>query len=433
MTPSTEELTRLLTGAADDVLERDRVPAPDAPVLWRQGRRVTWTGRAAAAVIAAVVLFLVATGGVALTGISPTVPASGGTSTYPKVVSDMFVKDLPSDTGRIFGLVVTAPTASQPADTLAIQRRGVVASLRSANPSNGEPIVLAHGGAPVLSPDGLHAITTDGVVQFDGGVAIPPVVSYPTIPTRTAVNDVWSPDSQHVLLSTVGGPAVTNGYASVVITPAPGDAFIRAAGWRDKDTVLGVRPAADGGLDIVARALTEPQWSTIGTVAADGVADPASLTRAYASPDGSRLLLIYPDSGSGRAVLVDTSTGARVPFAGEAGPAMVAWDTCAPVWQDGQPLLADGGLRRPVTRESVMRFSGHGDHGCVSMAGNELTGSAAQGAAGAWRERAYQLWIAALPLGGGLVLVGTIWMVIALRRSRRHGEDFRPMILGRLF
>jgi hypothetical protein len=36
-------------------------------------------------------------------------------------------------------------------------------------------------------------------------------------------------------------------------------------------------------------------------------------------------------------------------------------------------------------------------------------------------------------VGGVLVLVGTIWMVVALRRTRRNGEDFLPMLLGRLF
>jgi hypothetical protein len=85
------------------------------------------------------------------------------------------------------------------------------------------------------------------------------------------------------------------------------------------------------------------------------------------------------------------------------------------------------------TRGSVLRVSGHGEHGCVSLAGNELTGAPVAGAAGAWQERAWQQWVAALPVGGVLVLVGTIWMVVALRRTRRNGEDFLPMLLGRLF
>ena len=162
---------------------------------------------------------------------------------------------------------------------------------------------------------------------LDDGVAIPPVVTYPDIPSRTAEHDVWSPDSEHVLLSTVGGPAVTNGYADVVLRPATGDEAVRAAGWRGNDTVLGVRPAADGGLDIVARGLAEPGWSTVGTVAADAVAGAGSLSRVFASPDGSRLLLVLSASGVGpgsdseRAVLVDARTGARVPFTGETSAA----------------------------------------------------------------------------------------------------------------
>jgi hypothetical protein len=27
----------------------------------------------------------------------------------------------------------------------------------------------------------------------------------------------------------------------------------------------------------------------------------------------------------------------------------------------------------------------------------------------------------------------TVWMLLALRRSKKHGEDFLPMMLGRLF
>ena len=42
-----------------------------------------------------------------------------------------------------------------------------------------------------------------------------------------------------------------------------------------------------------------------------------------------------------------------------------------------------------------------------------------------------------LPVFWVLLLVGavslTVWMVLALRRSRKHGDDFLPMIVGRLF
>ena len=439
MTPSHDELTRMLRGAADDIVERDRVSVPHAPVLWRRGRRTTWAARAAATGIMAFLLFLLVTGGLALTGIAPTVPAVGGTLTYPEVVSDLFVDQLPEGGGPVFGLVETLPTASQPDDILVIQRGGAVAGLQTTNPSNGEPIALAHAGAPVLAPDGQRAMTSDGVVLLDDGVVVPPVVTYPDIPARTAVHDVWSPDSQHVLLSTVAGPAVTNGYADVVLTPGTGDQDVVPAGWRGNDTVLGVRPAAGGGLDIVARGLTEPRWSRVGSVAAEAVPVPdGSATpqpaKVFASPDGSRLLLLRPTgAGPASSVLVDATTGARVPFAGETSSTAIAWGRCAPVWQAGQPLDADGGLRRPATGESVLRFSGHSRPGCVSVAGNELTGAPAPGAAGAWQERAWQLWTAALPVGGLLLVAWTVWMLVALRRSKKHGEDFLPMMLGRLF
>ncbi|MFL6170144.1 MAG: hypothetical protein ACJ711_10760 [Ornithinibacter sp.] len=439
MTHPTDELTRMLRGAADDMVQRERVPGPDAPRLWRRGRRATWAGRGAAAAIAAFVLFFVVSGGLALTGIAPTVPAVGSTLTYPEVVSDMFVDQLPAGSGPVFGVVRAVPTSSQPDDILVIRRQGSLASLQTTNPSNGSPILLFEGGTPVLSPDGQRLLTSEGVVVLDDGVVVPPVITYPEIPSRTGVNDVWSPDSQHVLLSTVAGPAVTNGYADVALSPGPGDDAVLAAGWRGNDTVLGVRPAPGGGLDILARGLTtDTQWSKVASVAADAVSasgpSDAVPERVFASPDGSRVLLVYAaDAAPPRSVLVDATTGARVAFAGETPSTRVVWDGCAPVWQAGQPLTADGGLRRPATGESVLRFSGHRQHGCVSLAGNELTGSPAPGAAGAWQERAWQVWTAALPVGGVLLLLWTAWMLVALRRSRKHGEDFLPMMLGRLF
>ena len=150
MTRSTDELTRMLRGAADDIVDRERVYDPEVPVLWRRGRRTTWAGRGAAAVIAVLVLFLAVTGGLSLTGIAPTVPAVGGTLTYPRVVSDMFVNQLPAGDGPVFGLVGTEPTASQPDDILVIRRRGALASLQTANPSNGEPAILSRGGPPEM-------------------------------------------------------------------------------------------------------------------------------------------------------------------------------------------------------------------------------------------------------------------------------------------
>jgi hypothetical protein len=439
MTPPTEELTRLLTGAAGDLVERDRVPAPDAPVLWRRGRRATWVARAAATGIALVVALLVVTGGLLVGGLPSTAPAQGGTLTYPQVVSDMFTQVRQVGDEPLFGLVTTLPTASSSSDSLVIERQGSLSSLGT-TPAAGNHVVLsADGAAPPIAPDGRRALTDLGNGLGDGsaigsidltdGTVARPIAADPVIESVISSRGVWSPDSQHVLVATADGPAVLDRFVDPVLAPADGDREVRAGGWRDDSTLLGVRPTA-GGLDVVTRGLTDARWSTAGRVDPAVVTGPGAPSRVFASPDGSRLLLLWSaGSGSTRSVLVDARTGARVPFTGETASTTVAWDTCDPVWQADQPLTALGGLRRPATGESVMRFSGHREHGCVSLAGNELTGTPAPGAAGAWQETALQAWKAALPFGAVLALVGAVWMVVALRRSRRHGEDFLPMVL----
>ncbi len=434
MNTPTGELTRLLTGAADDIVEHRTAPGPDIPQLWRRGRRVTWAARTAAAGILGVVLLLVATGGVLLSGIPATVPSVGGMLTYPEVVSDLFPELLRTGDEPIFGLVATVPTASESDDSLVIERRGALASLGTSAVRADHIVLTAGGTAPALAPDGKRVRSSEGIVDLTDGSLTRPNSTDPVIQSLTGSRSVWSPDSQHVLVDTANGPAVLNVYADPVLTPAAGDQQVRAAGWRDITTLLGVRPAAGGGLDIVTRGLTEPRWTTVGTVAADAVRGSATPSRVFAAPDGSRLLLVWPGgSDPARSVLVDARTGARVPLAGETSATTAVWGSCDPVWQAGQPLLADGGLRRPASGETVMAFSGHTRHGCVALAGNELTGTPAPGAADAWQERLWRLWAAALPLGGVLALVGLVWMVVALRRSRRHGERFLPMVLGRLF
>lgn len=435
MTSPTDELTRLLTQVADDLVERAPVAGPDTTSMWRRGRRVTWAARAAAAGILAVVMLVLVTGGVLRLGGAPaTLPAGGDALTYPKVVSDMFPRELQLGAGPIFGLVATSPTASEPDDTLVIERVGVLATLRTGKPSSGEVIVLSSDGAapPALAPDGTKALTTEGIVDVTDGFVTRPLASDPVIQSASISRGVWSPDSQHVLVDTVDGPVVVDAYAQPVLSPAAGDQAVRAAGWLDATTVLGVRQSAGGeggALDIVTRELAEPQWATVSTVAADAVHGSIPPSKVFAAPDGSRLLLVYPTgSGPSQLALINTRTGTPVAFAGESPSIPATWDDCDPVWQAGQPLNANGGLSRPTTGESVMSFSGHRHNGCVTLAGNELTGSPAPGAAGARQERAWETWRAALPFGGVLALIGVVWMVIALRRSRRHGETFLPMI-----
>jgi hypothetical protein len=432
MTPSTEELTRILTGVAGDIVERGTVRGPDAPMMWRRGRWATWAGRAAVALIAAVVTLIVSTGALLVSGLPSTTPATGEAATYPEVVSDLFIQDTKAMSSPIFGLVAETPTGSQPDDTLMIERQGALATLITAAATNGEHPRLSSGGTLALAPDGRRVWTSEGILDIDDGFVTHPLASSPA---SNRMRGVWSPDSEHVLIDTVDGPAVTNRFADVVLSPVPGGEQVRAAGWRDATTVLGVRPSADGRLDVVTRRLTDPTWQTAARVALDAVNGATWPSRAYAAPDGSRLLLIFLPAGSdpARSVLVDARTGEKFPLVGESSTTTVAWDNCDPVWQAGQPLLANNGLRRPATNQSVMSFSGHRQHGCVSVAGNQLTGAPTPGAAGALKEHAWQLWVAALPYGGVLALVGLVWMVVALRRSRRHGERFLPAVVARLF
>jgi hypothetical protein len=384
------------------------------------------------ALIAAVVTLIVSTGALLVSGLPSTTPATGEAATYPEVVSDLFIQDTKAMSSPIFGLVAETPTGSQPDDTLMIERQGALATLITAAATNGEHPRLSSGGTLALAPDGRRVWTSEGILDIDDGFVTHPLASSPA---SNSMRGVWSPDSEHVLIDTVDGPAVTNRFADVVLSPVPGGEQVRAAGWRDATTVLGVRPSADGRLDVVTRRLTDPTWQTAARVALDAVNGATWPSRAYAAPDGSRLLLIFLPAGSdpARSVLVDARTGEKVPLVGESSTTTVAWDNCDPVWQAGQPLLANNGLRRPATNQSVMSFSGHRQHGCVSVAGNQLTGAPTPGAAGALKEHAWQLWVAALPYGGVLALVGLVWMVVALRRSRRHGERFLPAVVARLF
>jgi hypothetical protein len=439
MTRSTDELTRLLTGAADGVVERQRVPGPDAPALWRRGRRTTWLARGAAAGLAAA---LVVVGGalVAVVRAAPaTVPSDGTSLTYPELVSDLFTSGDPPTPGRVFGLVALPGQYPQATKVGVVERSGALVGLPSWSTSGTgiDPSFLGDPGG-ALAPDGVHLLIGDGIVDLTDGSLARPLLVEGVSQVAVGSRAVWSPDSQHVALGTLAGPSVLDRRADVVLRPAQGDADVLIAGWRDDDTLLGLRgPSATDGsaLDVVERGLGDPEWSTLTTISTDAVkvADAAgqlSPSAVFASPDGSRLLLV---DRAGHSVLVDTATGRRAQFAGAASAsAEVAWDGCHPVWQGDQPLLAGGGLKRPGDGATVLAFPDRVDAGCVTLAGNELTGAPAPG-----RAPVEQLWSVALPVFWVLLLVGavwlTVWMVVALRRSRRHGDTFLPMMLGRLF
>ena len=438
MTHPTDELTRLLTGAADDIVERDRVPAPDAPVLWRRGRRTTWAGRGAAAGLAAA-LVLVGGALVAVVRDTPsTVPSNGSLLTYPELVSDLFTSSDPADPGPVFGLVDLPGTYPQGRAVGVIDRSGALTALPSWARSADVDLESIGGPGSALGPDGTHLLTPDGIVDLTDGTLTRLLLVEGVSQVAAGSRAVWSPDSQHVALGTLEGPSVLDRFADVVLEPAAGDAGVLMAGWRDDDTLLGLRsPSSTDGtaFDIVARSLGDAEWTTVSTISADavkvaGATGQLSPSAVFASPDGSRLLLV--DRG-GHSALVDTATGQRVAFAGAAPSATdVAWGVCAPVWRDNEPLQATGGLRRPGDGATVLAFADRVDAGCVTLAGNELTGTPAPG-----RATTERVWSVILPVFWALLLLAvvslTVWMVLALRRSRKHGDDFLPMMLGRLF
>ena len=463
MTRSTDELTRLLVGAAGDIVERERVPGPDAPSLWRRGRRTTWLARGAAAGLAAA-LVLVGGALVAVVRDRPaTMPSDGTSLTYPRLVSDLFTEGDAAEPGPVFGLVALPPLDHRGSHTGVIDRSGVLSGLpRWSGSTTTIDLDSLEDPGGALAPDGVHLLIRDGIVDLTDGSLTRPLMVEGVSQVALDGRAVWSPDSRHIAVGTLQGPLVLDSFADVVTQRrrAPGDTNVLLAGWLDNATVVGVRTpsgpplgapapgtpgtpetagAATAALDIVARGLGEADWSTLSVVSPDavkaaGTGGLASLTAAYASPDGSRLLLVGRD---GHSALVDTVTGQPVAFAGAesaSGPAptSVTWDACDPVWQDDQPLLADGGLHRPGDRRAVLAFADRVQAGCVTLAGNELTGTPAPG-----RASSEQVWRIALPVFWALALVAalalTVWTVVALRRSRRHGEDFLPMLLGRLF
>lgn len=104
----------------------------------------------------------------------------------------------------------------------------------------------------------------------------------------------------------------------------------------------------------------------------------------------------------------------------------LGWDGCTPVWQRNEPLTASDEVASPLNATSVVEFSDRLEFGCVSLAGNDLTGVVDLRPASVVRE---QVWSVVLPAGCVLVVIALLWSAMALRRSRRRGERFLPWIL----
>lgn len=439
MTQPTDELGRLLTDAADDIVRRRRDSAPRTPLLWRRGRRATWLVRGAAAGLAVALVLLGGTLVGVVRATPATVPADGSAATYPQLVSDLFTRDDAAAPGPVFGLVALPSVEGTGSDLGVLDRGGALTAPPRWSASTAT-VDLHSLGNPVgaLAPDGVQLLVRDGILDMTDGSLARPLMVEGVSQVAIGSRAVWSPSSEYVAFGGIDGPTVIDRRADVVLAPAGGDTGVLVAGWRDDTTLLGLRTTsgtAGSAFDIVTRRVGDPGWRTLSTVGTDAVAvrdatGQVTPSAVFASPDGSRLLIV--DSGV-HSMLVDTLTGQRVAFAGATLAAVdVAWDGCDPVWLGDQPLRASGGLHRPADGRAILAFSDRVEARCVSLAGNELTGTPAPG-----RAAVEQVWRVALPVFWVLLVAGALWVtawsVTALRRSRRHGEDFLPIVLGRLF
>lgn len=427
MTTPTDELARALREAAGDLVEQAHRPAPDTATIWKRGRRVAWTARAAAAGLVAAALLLVTTVVLVVRQGPSTLPADGSTLTYPQFVSEIFPGRYAAGPQPVFGYVMTLDPSST--RTFVIHRSGLLSAVPGAFP-------VAFEGT--LAPDGLHVLTADGVADLSDGSLIRPNAADPLIggDNDLGTDGRWSPDSQHVAITTENGPAVIDLRANMTTPPLDDedDDLIAVAGWRDAETLVGVRSIgsdASPALEVVSRARSAQRWTAESRIDLAQQARPGAPSFVHASPDGSRLLLRFPNqSGSiiGSAVLVDARSGQPVPLTDDGSTATTEWDACPPVWQENLPLRSSGGLHRPGDSSAVLEFSGRLDLGCVSLAGAELTGAPDPRSVLVLRER---VWRVALPIGAVIALVGAAWVTLALRRSRRNerpGKRWLPMI-----
>jgi hypothetical protein len=446
MTTPTDALSRLLREAATTATDGAGAAAPDAPALWSRGRRVTWVGRAAAGALALALVVLVVATTAVMRAVPTALPAEGPGATFPTLVSGLFPGTYHAGDGPVLGVVRlgvdtdAGNPGADPGRPFVIGRDGLVATLPNWAGVTSGSTTDPGDAAPSVAPDGLRLLSQDGIVDLRDGSTVVPPYSDDVMAAGVGTRGTWSPDSRRVAVPTTSGVAVLDATGPRVLEPVPGDAAVLAAGWRDDTTLLGVhRTEGSGGFEVVSRSLDDRAWSVVTTLPAEALAVPGAPdgrltpTVAYASPDGARLLLVdRPGAGAGGlAVLVDTATGRRVAFDGDRTTSEdAAWDGCDPAWQDGRPLRTSGGLTRPADGAVVMSFGGRTDVGCVALAGAELTGDPDPHGAGTVRE---EVWRVALPLGAALALVATVWLLVALRRSRRDGERFLPMIVGRLF
>ena len=351
-------------------------PRPGRPRLWRRGRRTTWVARGAAAGLAALVLVLV--GGRAGRGdrAAPTTVPVGREPARPtpSVVSDMFAGALPG--GGRPGLRRWSADRGVPA-------RGATSS----SSSGGEPrractgprtatnrrawLSLDAGRLPSWHPTVSTVLTSDGVLVLtdgDRGRTGGHSTSRHVAGGRTGVHDVWSPDSRHVAAGHRPGSAPSlDRYADVVLAATAGDqtAWCPPAG-ATTSTLLGVRSPSAGARRSTSSPAASPSRGGRRSAPSRGCRGRSrtrlatglrATGRVRVSSTALRLLLATGAAPQRARRHRDRGSGCPSPVRNGVDGSC-AWDSCDPVWQAGQPLVADGGLRRPATGESVMALLG---------------------------------------------------------------------------
>ena len=214
------------------------------------------------------------------------------------------------------------------------------------------------------------------------------------------------------------------------------DSDVLVAGWRDDTHGARVRtlPLIEGAaFDIVTRGLTDKGWTTVGTVRCG--CRQSRRPRGCFGDAARRSLPLRVAHGCWSSTVAAAACWwirGRVsasPFSGAARRRRTSPGTAATrCGSPTSPCWPSGGLHRPGNGTTVFALRTASRPAAwlspaMSSPAPPRRGRPGESRCGAWHFRP----------GWALVLIAaawfTVWSVIALRRSRRHGEDFLPMVL----